>query len=57
MICDLICKKGPLLSNICDLIYEKNPLLKYFKKQFCIHIDWLCIYSNCMYTKLFFDMF
>ena len=31
MICDLICKKGPLPSNICDLIYEKNTI-KIFQK-------------------------
>ena len=47
-------------QNICDLIYEKGSLLKHLKKQFCIHIcsyhEKLCIYiySNCVYTKLFF---
>ena len=50
--------KRHFCQNISDVIYEKRPPLKHFNKQFCIHTwsyyEHLCIYSNCMYTKLFF---
>ena len=44
--CDLICNKGPLLSNICDLICEKGSTVKMPQKKFCIHT---VIMNSCEY--------
>ena len=52
--------RGHFCQKTCHLICGKEPLLKQLKKQLCTYtiiMNMLCIYSNCMYTKLFFEKF
>ena len=42
------------------MIYEKGELLKHLKQQCCEHAvayTGTTIHGNCMYTKLFFEVF